>query len=170
MVHWHSIYFNNVTLRGGPMFLMVADNCSMCFSWSKISCIVRDRWDLKLVWAELVSAIRCWNDLKIQNMIKAHRHLFFMPLYLLVSTQCCCMLLCSVLRTSSTFALNLWDRDLAPEMTIVISYVECVMFITLWSLQVVLWEVRPSFRDAESCVNLLDAAVEINSPSAYFKM
>ena len=50
------------------MFLMVEDNCSMCFSWSKISCIVRDRWDLKLVWAEFVSAIRCWNDLEIQNM------------------------------------------------------------------------------------------------------
>ena len=44
------------------------------------------------------------------------------------------------------------------------------VIITLRSLQVVLCEVRPSFRDAESCVNLLDAAVEINSPLAYFKM
>ena len=39
---------------------------------------------------------------------QAHRHyLYLMPLHLLVSTQCCCMLLCSVLRTSSTFALSL---------------------------------------------------------------
>ena len=44
---------------------MVAESWSMCFSWSKISCMVRDRWDLKLVWAELVSAMRCWNALRI---------------------------------------------------------------------------------------------------------
>ena len=158
------------TLRGGPMFLMVEDNCSMCFSWSKISCIVRDRWDLKLVWAEFVSAMRCWNDLEIQNMTSKHIVIIFIwchsTCWCRPSAAVCCCAQCwghhPHLPSASETVTSLLKCE---DVTRCLEWV-----ITLRSLQVVLWEVRPSFRDAESCVNLLDAAVEINSPSAYFKM
>ena len=84
------------TFNGGPMFLMEAWSWSMCFSWSNISCMVRDRCDLRLVWALVVSAILCCRDL-------------------LVSPHVCWRLLCSVFKRSSTLDLSLWDWDLAPE-------------------------------------------------------
>ena len=60
------------TFSGGPMFLMEDDNWSMCFSWSYISCMVLDRWDLRLVWALMVSAILCCRALfvSVQLWIK----------------------------------------------------------------------------------------------------
>ena len=84
------------TLSGGPMLLMAPCSCPICFSWSYISCIVRDRWDLSRVWALSVSATLCWKA-------------WF------VSFQRWCIDDALVLVMSSTWARSRCDRDLAPK-------------------------------------------------------
>ena len=165
---------------------MVEDRWFMCFSWSRISCMVLLRWDLRLVWALFVSAMRCWSAL-------------------FVSTQLCCIFLCSVFRMSSTLDLSRWDLDLAPKnrnvcsklpkilyfdivisqtnvMDLVsrtfqeISFLElfkkfypCSCLFTLWGLNVVLSKMWPCLRDANGWVNFLDSSVEIYCPYSHNK-
>ena len=70
------------------MLLMAPCSWFMCFSCSNISCMVRERCDLRLVWALWVLEILCWKAL-------------------LVSVQFWWRLLYSVLRRSSTVDLSL---------------------------------------------------------------
>ena len=42
--------------------------------------------------------------------------------------------------------------------------------ITLRILNVVVWEMRPRLRDTDGCVNFLYSAVEIDTPSAHFRI